>query len=102
MPSTFERASGFLFFAAFVASDLLISHVAAVRVAGVACASCGISWMWKRSIGVGIEGREPSFYLRGFSAQLAGLLMLALGAAMLFFSSRVACILGWSDEPLCR
>jgi hypothetical protein len=102
MPSTIERVIGFLFFAAFVAADLLISHAAAVKVAGVACAVCGINWMWKRSVGVGIEDREPSFYLTGVAAQVAGFLMLALGAAMLFLSARVACILGWSADPLCR
>lgn len=102
MPSTFERIIGFLFFTAFVAADLLISHVAAVRVAGVACAVCGINWIWTRSVGVGIESREPSFYLTGIAAQLAGFLMLALGAAVLFLSARVACVLGWSADPLCR
>jgi hypothetical protein len=60
MPSTVERVSGFLFFAAFIAADLLISHTAAVKVAGVSCVVTGITWMWKRSIGVGIEDRDPN------------------------------------------
>ncbi len=102
MPSTVERFIGFGFFAGFVAADLLIGHVAAVRVAGLACAVCGVSWMWKRSVGLGIEGREPSFFLTGAAAQLAGLLLLALGVAMLFQSARVACFLGWSADALCR
>jgi len=102
MPSTVERVSGFLFFAAFIAADLLISHTAAVKVAGVSCVVTGITWMRKRSIGVGIEDREPSFFLTGLSAQLVGALMIALGAAMLFQSGRMACVFGWSTDPLCR
>ena len=102
MPSTVERVIGILFFATFVAADLLISHVAAVKVAGVACAVCGLNWMWTRSVCVGVEGREPSFYLNGVAAQLVGFLMLALGAAMLVLSARVACVLGRSADPLCQ
>jgi hypothetical protein len=102
MPSTVERFIGFGFFAGFAAADLLISHVAAVRVAGLVCAVCGISWVWQRSVGVGIEGREPSFLLTGAAAQLAGLLMLALGLAILSQAARVACVLGWSADALCR
>jgi hypothetical protein len=101
MTSTFERVIGFLFFAGFIAADLLIGHVAAVKVMGLACAVCGISWMWRKSVGVGIEGREPSFFLTGAAARLAGLLMLAVGAAMLFRSAGVACLFGWSTDPLC-
>jgi len=102
MQTTVERVVGFLFFAAFAVAELMISHVAAVKVAGVACAVCGINWMWTRSVGVGIEGREPSFYVRGVAAQLLGLLMLALGMWMLFQSARVACVFGWSTDPLCQ
>ncbi len=102
MPSTAERVIGFLFFVGFMAADLLIGHVAAVKVAGLACAVCGVNWMWTKSVGVGVEDREPAFYLTGVAAQLAGFLMLALGAAMLFLSARVACVLGWSTGELCR
>ena len=91
MPNTVAKVLNILFFVGFVATDLLISHVAAVRVAGVACFVCGVVWMWKRSIEVGIEGREPSFFLTGVPALLAGLLMVALGLATLLQSGRVAC-----------
>jgi hypothetical protein len=102
MPRTIDRFIGLVFFAGFVAADLLISHVAADRVAGLASAVCGVSWMWKRSVGAGIEGRGPSFLVTGAAARLAGMLMLALGMAMLFQSARVACSLGWSADPPCR
>jgi hypothetical protein len=61
MPSTVERFSCIVFFAGFVGADLLTSHVTAGKVAGLVCVACGGSRMWRRSIGVGIEGREPSF-----------------------------------------
>lgn len=80
MPSTVERFIGFVFFAAFVAAG----------------------WMLKISVGVGIEGREPSLLLTGTAARLAGLLILALGMLMRFQSARVACVLGWWADPLCQ
>jgi hypothetical protein len=58
--------------------------------------------MRKRSIGVGIEDRDPSFFLTGLAAQLIGALMLVLGAVMLSQSDRMACVFGWSSDPLCR
>ena len=101
MTRNVARFLEFLFFASFVAADLLINHVAAVRVMGVACVCTGVAWIWTRSIGVGIEGKEPSFFLRGVWAQITGMLMLILGVTMLFQSSVIACAFGWSSDAVC-
>ena len=100
--ATIEGLLGGTFFVVFIAADMIFGPIAAVRVAGVACIVCGLFWSIEGTVPVGIEGREPSFYLRGKLASVAGLAMFALGVVLLIYSGQVACVLGWSASLQCK
>lgn len=96
-----EGFVGWITFIALIGADLLISAKASIRVAGVACVVTGILWMFRRSVPVGIEDRQPSFYLKGWTAFFAGLFMAIVGVGFLAYSARIACVLGWAAVSEC-
>ena len=100
--ATLERIAGALFFVGFIAAHLMFGSTAAVRVLGLACLVTGVVWGFGRSIPVGMEGRPPSFFLHGIGALLAGIAMVALGVALLLYSSQAVCMLGWAGEEQCK
>ena len=100
-PDRIESIAGGLFIAAFIGTHLALGITAAVRVLGVACVATGLAWALRRSVPVGIEGRPPSFILRGLGALLSGLAMVAIGVALLVFAQPAACLLGWAEGKSC-
>lgn len=97
----FEWFAGLFFFIAFIAAHFMFGIKAAVKVLGVACIATGLLWMCRQSVPVGAEGREPSFYLNGWGAVLAGLLMLVVGVMLLIYSGMAVCLLGWGGGTEC-
>jgi hypothetical protein len=91
-----ESIVGAVLFVSAIAAHLLFGIHAFVRVVGVACILTGIYWSVERKIPVGIEGQPPAFHLKGLPAVVSGVLMMALGACLLFFAPVAACLLGWS------
>jgi hypothetical protein len=87
---------GFALFIAAIAVHLLFGIHAFIRVVGVWCMFAGIYWSRKRSIPVGLEGRAPSFHLRGLAALAGGALMFAIGMVLVFFAPAVDCFFGGS------
>ena len=86
---------------AFIAAQFMFGITAAVRVLGLACIVTGVVWSFGRSVPIGIEGRPPSFFLNGTCALIAGIAMVALGAAFMVYATQAACLLGWANEKLC-
>lgn len=93
-----ERMGGLAFFIATIAVDISLGINAAVKVVGAACVVIGIIWIGRRAIPIGIEGRAPSFYLRGRAAILSGIAMIAFGIALLLYSAQAAYLLGWAEQ----
>lgn len=96
-----EWFTGLAFFIAFIAAHFMFGIKAAVKVLGVACIATGLLWMCRRSVPVGTEGREPSFYLNGWGAMLAGFLILVVGVMLLIYSGMAVCLLGWGGGTEC-
>ena len=97
-----EKIAGGAFFVSFIAAHFLFGITVAVKVLGVACLVSGAIWCVGRSVPVGIEGRPPSFFLRGIGALLAGLSLAALGVFLLLYSLQAACMLGWATSAACQ
>jgi hypothetical protein len=97
-----EKVVGAVLFVSFIAAHFLFGVTIAVKVLGVGCLFSGALWSIERSVPVGIEGRPPSFFLRGIGALLAGLVMGALGVFLLLYSSQAACMLGWTSGVTCQ
>jgi len=97
-----EKIAGGVFFVCFIAAHLFFGIAVAVKVLGVACLFTGAIWSIGRSVPVGIEGRPPSFFIRGIGALFAGLVMATLGVLLLLYSSQAACMLGWDSADACQ
>jgi hypothetical protein len=97
-----ESVAGAALFITAIAANVFSGGAATIKVLGVGCIVAGISWIADGTVGVGIEGRPPSFYLGRPVTWLAGLSMVGLGLLMLIFSSRTACVIGWSAEKSCN
>jgi hypothetical protein len=93
--------AGIAFFVAFIAAQFLFGIAAAVKVLGVACVATGAVWVIGRSVPVGIEERPPSFFLRGWVAIVAGLVMASLGIGLVLYSHQSVCVLGWAIAAEC-
>jgi hypothetical protein len=96
-----SKIAGAVFFVSFIATDWLLGITSAVKVVGVACLVAGAVWIIGRSVPVGIEGRRPSFFIRGPGALLAGLAMASAGIFLLLYSSQATCMLGWGSGKEC-
>jgi hypothetical protein len=96
-----EKIAGTLFFVAFIAADFLFGITVAVRILGATCLIAGTIWAVRRSVPVGIEGRPPSFFLRGGGALVAGIALMVFGVFLLLYSVQAACLLGWGKELQC-
>lgn len=44
----------------------------------------GVYWIIKRNVAVGIEGRAPSFYVKGKGAVLLGIAAILVGSVVMF------------------
>ncbi len=94
-------AFGTLTFVAFAAASISGHPLWATRIFGIGLVEGGFVWMKSRSIPVGIEDRPPSFFVTGTSAFLLGLIMAALGLAIIVFAERATCLLGWAGDIRC-
>jgi hypothetical protein len=65
-----------------------------VRISGATVVAAGVVWIRERSVGVGIEGQEPAYFVRGRGALALGVVAIALGLFMLVFASKVGEMLG--------
>ena len=96
-----EAIAGGVVFVAFVAAHYFVGSSAAVKVLGLGCVLCGVVWVLGRSVPVGVEGREPSLFIRGAGAVIVGLAIGGLGALLLLYSEPAACMLGWETGAAC-
>src|SRR5262249_33127691 len=96
-----EKIAGACGLVAFIVAQFLFGITSAVRVLGVACVVSGAYSIFRGSVPVGIEGRPPALYLKGTSALIAGMAMIALGFTLLVYSKQAACLLGWASESEC-
>lgn len=92
----YEEIIGVVGFVVFIAAHQLLGIVAAIRVAGVSCLTCGAIWVLWRLVPVAIEGEQPSYFLGRASSLFAGIAMITLGIALLVFPSLAGCLLEWS------
>jgi uncharacterized membrane protein YfcA len=92
------RVIGWASFAIGVALFLFIGSRAGMRWFGVVTLAAGAVQVVQRRIAYGWEGREPSGYITGVPAVLLGLLIGALGLAMLAKPDFMLVLLGWNDQ----
>jgi hypothetical protein len=78
-------------FATVVAISFLFGVVAFYRVLGILGFVHGLAMAWGRNIPVGIEGREPSFYIQGKTAIVVGVALALACAALSWFAPEMAC-----------
>lgn len=93
-----DRVLEIVVFLAVVGVFFLFGTIAAVRVVGVVTLASGLFAVRTRRLGVGIEGRPPSFHLRGISAVFSGIVIAALGCALVWFAPEAACLLSSGKE----
>jgi hypothetical protein len=58
--------------------NLRFSHIWSI-----ALIAAGAYWLIKKKVGVGIEGRKPSFFVQGLWATIIGLIAIAVGVYLL-------------------
>jgi len=90
---------GYLQLAAIVAVFLVAGEVPGYRIVGIFVVAHGFAAAWSESIPVGIKGKEPSFYLKGSHATIAGIGMIILGALIIWLAPELVCAL--SKSRLC-
>jgi hypothetical protein len=83
---------GIVEFIAVVAVSIIFGAVAFYRVLGLLGVLHALVMAWSQNIPVGIEGREPTYYLRGSSAVIAGLLIAAASGALAWFAPEAVCM----------
>jgi hypothetical protein len=59
------------------------------RIGGVGMVVVGVVWIRRRSVGVGIEGREPAFFVKGRGAVLIGAVTIGLGLVIALFADQL-------------
>src|SRR5258706_14745044 len=96
-----EGVAGAAFLVAFVAAQFFLGIAAAARVADAACIVTGVVWLVGKSVPVGVEGRPPSFFVRGAGAAIACVAIAALGIILLIYAGQAACLLGWGNVREC-
>ena len=92
------RIAGMASFAVGVALFMFVSSHAGMRWLGVVMLVGAIVQIVQRRIAYGWEGREPSGYITGIPAVVLGVLLGALGVAMLAKPDLMLAIFGW-DKP---
>ena len=88
-------------FIGFIAAHFLLGSSAAVKVLGIGCVVCGVVWAVEKSLPVGIEGRKPSFFIRGAGALATAIAIAFVGGLLFFYSTPAACMLGWAAGTAC-
>ena len=96
-----EAIAAAVVFVGFIAAHFLLGSSAAVKVLGIGCVVSGVVWAVEKSVPVGIEGRKPSFFVRGAGALAAALAIAFIGGLLLFYSAPAACMLGWAAGAAC-
>jgi hypothetical protein len=81
-----------------VGAFFLFGTIAAVRTIGVVTLASGLFAVRARRLGVGVEGRPPSFYLRGSWAVVSGIVIAILGCALVWFAPEAVCFLSKDKE----
>lgn len=85
-------------FAIGVALFLLVGSRAGMRWMGVVTLAGAVVQIVQRRIAYGWEGREPSGYITGIPAVVLGVLLGALGAAMLVRTDFMLAVFGWDKR----
>ena len=96
-----EAVAGGVVFVVFIAAHFLFGITVAVKVLGIGCVICGVIWVVEKSVPVGIEGRKPSFFIRGVGGVVAGLSVVAIGVLLILYPGPAACVLGWAAGATC-
>jgi uncharacterized membrane protein YfcA len=92
------RIAGMASFAIGVALFLLVSSRAGMRWMGVVTLVGAVVQIVQRRIAYGWEGREPSGYITGIPAVVLGVLLGALGVAMLVQTDLMLAVFGWDKQ----
>lgn len=92
------RTVGWASFAVTVALFMFVSSRAGIRWLGVVMLVGAAIQIIQGRIGYGWEGREPSGYITGVPAVLLGLLLGALGLAMLAEPEFMLGLFGWDRQ----
>lgn len=85
-------------FVAVVGAFFLFGTSAAVRTIGVVTLASGVFTMRARRLGIGIEGRPPSFYLRGGWALVIGFAIAIIGCVLVWFAPETVCFISKGEE----
>lgn len=96
--STVWHIAGWTSFAVAVALFTLVGSSAGMRWLGVVMLIGAVVQAIQRRIAYGLEGREPSGYITGIPAVLLGLLLGALGLAMLAKPEFMLVLFGWDRQ----
>ena len=83
---------------AVVGAFFLFGTTAAIRTIGVVTLATGLFAVLARRLSVGIEGRPPSFCMRGVWAVVRGIVIAALGCALFWFAPETVCFLAKDNE----
>jgi hypothetical protein len=85
-------------FVAVVGVFFLFGAIAGVRTIGAVTLASGVFTIRGRRLGIGIEGRPPSFYLRGGWAVLSGIAIAILGCILVWFAPETVCFISKGEE----
>ena len=96
--STVWRIAGWVSFAVTVALFTFVSSRAGMRWLGIVMLVGAAVQITQRRIVYGWEGRAPSGYITGVPAVLLGLLLGALGLAMLAKPEFMLILFGWDRQ----
>lgn len=96
--SSVWRIAGWVSFAVTAALFMFVSSRAGMRWLGVVMLVGAAVQIIQRRIAYGWEGRAPSGYITGTPAVLLGLLLGALGLAMLAKPDFMLVLFGWEGQ----
>lgn len=85
-------------FLAIVAVSTVFGAAAFYRVLGIVGAVHALLGALSQNIPVGIEGRAPSFILRGRTAVVVGIVIAIACGALTWFAPLIACVLSEGGE----
>ncbi|WP_417071017.1 hypothetical protein [Niveibacterium terrae] len=93
-----RRIVGWASFVVTIVLFAFVSSRAGMRWLGAATLAGAVVQLYRRRIAYGWEGQEPSGYITGIPAILFGLLLGALGLAMLGQPDIVLALFGWDNQ----